>query len=261
MNKPTPFSVWMRSNLKDAYSGLITQDIDFVISRKDNHYLIAEEKLYSTARTGPAQAVIYKMLSDILTDDSNFEGCHKITVNNNKTLYVNQTSTMTLDEFIKNPQKNYLNSYGQTWFDKILDLNMKYLWDGKGTPPTKKTESEHTYKRKSNLLTLLFENKIINDSIDWLFLNYCSGNFVLLSESGEFLEPTTLRILINLEKHNLEPKKAFNPKTKSEYQFLGAYTVKYNENLSKFVINGHELERKDAIRVLNLDDTEIMHYK
>jgi len=31
MKTPSPFSIWVRDNLKDAYSGLITQDIDFII--------------------------------------------------------------------------------------------------------------------------------------------------------------------------------------------------------------------------------------
>jgi len=73
---PTNFSVWMRDNLKDAFCGLITQDIDFVLLNSNDQYFIVEEKNYAGARTGPAQAVIYKMLDDILSTDDSFLGCH-----------------------------------------------------------------------------------------------------------------------------------------------------------------------------------------
>ncbi len=35
--KPSVFSRWMRGHLKDAYSGLITQDIDFFVRNDQNN--------------------------------------------------------------------------------------------------------------------------------------------------------------------------------------------------------------------------------
>src|SRR5690554_2322425 len=103
MKRPTLFSKWMRKHLKDAYSGLITSDIDFIITREDRKYFIVEEKNKIGARTGPAQALIYKMLDQILSNDSEFLGCHKVTVSNDN-VNVNELKTIDLHDFLKTPK-------------------------------------------------------------------------------------------------------------------------------------------------------------
>ena len=264
MKTPSPFSIWMRDNLKDAFSGLITQDIDFIIKKPDSHFLIVEEKLISSARTGPAQAVIYKLLNDILTKDTSFQGCHKVTCDGEK-LFVNQSQTRSLNNFLNDPFHNYLNSYSQTWFEKIIFFNKKFLWDCKGKPYTKKTEIEHSYQRESKFMPLLKKYSIEYTSIDWIFLNYCTGYFALFFEDNfeeKVYEDTTIRNIIkNFESYNKSDKKAYNPKSNSEYHFVGAYQLHHTENFSHFFINDHRITVDDAIRVLNLDSNEIIKFK
>ncbi len=252
MKTPTQFSVWMRTNLKDAFAGLITQDVDFVLTT-NNGYFVVEEKLLSTARTGPAQAVIYKMLDDILSRDKYFLGCHKIVVDSSTRVFLNETMGVTLNSFLMNPKCCYRNRYNQTWFEKILYFKSKALWDGKGTPPVRKTEKEHTFIRESKLSPELEKRGVKVSRIDWIFVNYVSGYFCLLFESDNFkTDRTILRIIDVLEKETPYAS-AYNPKTKVKYKFCGAYRIKYNRDLSLFDINGRELEKKEAIKLLNLD--------
>jgi hypothetical protein len=260
MKVPTSFSLWMRNHLKDAFSGLITQDIDFIIIKPDNHFFFVEEKLFNNARTGPAQAIVYKLLSDILSNDPFFEGCHKITVNTNKTLFVNQYESRQVTEFINNPQKDYRNSFNQTWFEIIINFYLKYLWDCSGSPTVRKTEQEHTAVRKSNLEKILQDNQISFSSIDWIFVNYCSGNFILLFENHEIHESIT-RIINFFENNNSQPNKAVNPKSNAPYKFLGSYNISYKEDFSFFTINGHVVSKHEAIEALNLEKTSILKYK
>lgn len=259
--EPSNFSKWMRTNLKDAYSGLITQDIDFIIKFEKEKYLIAEEKIFSRARTGPAQAVIYKLLSEILENDSNFYGCHKITVNKDETVYINEIKTTTLIDFFSNPRKIYLNSYNETWYDKSLFFNLKYMWDCNGLPKKTKTESERTFSRESNLKELLIKSKIEFSKIDWLFLNYCSGFFAILYEENIDNNITNKRIVEQLEIYNKNDKKVKNPKSKAEYKFLGTYIIKHSKNFDEFYINGIKITKSEAIAVLNLENDKILKYK
>jgi hypothetical protein len=131
---------------------------------------------------------------------------------------------VSFEKFIKNPKNNYINEYGQTWFDKIINFYSKYLWDCYGIPYVQKTEKEHTLKRKSLLENIFLERKIKTSSIDWIFLNYCSGNFAFFFEKAE-VDQTVKNIIKNLEKYNSYSNKVFNPKSKAKYKFLGVYFI------------------------------------
>jgi hypothetical protein len=80
INMKDTFSFWMRTNLKDAYSGLITQDIDFVfISKQKDYFFFIEEKNSYNARVGPAQKVIFKLFNDyLLNNNPKFLGTHTL---------------------------------------------------------------------------------------------------------------------------------------------------------------------------------------
>ncbi len=260
MKVPTNFSLWMRNNLKDAFSGLITQDIDFIITREDKHFFIVEEKNNSQARTGPAQAIMYKLLNDILSYDDFFEGCHKLTMNSNGTCYVNQTSSKDFLNFINNPKENYINGYGQTWFEKIIYFNLKYLWDCKGQPRLQKTEKEHSFQRYSALEKVLENNKISTSSIDWIFLNYCTGNFALFFEN-EKEDHTIKRIIECFQQYNKQLKKAFNPKSNAVYKYMGTYRITYDDKFKEFVINGHRVAQNIAIEAFNLENDTLLRFQ
>jgi hypothetical protein len=257
MGKVTKFSVWMRTNLKDAFSGLITQDIDFILTNNEDRYFIVEEKNYARARTGPAQAIIYKMIDEFLSEDPIFLGCHKATLVHDG-IWLDQTGKVSIDEFMTNPNAFEYNQYGQKWFEKVLYFSMNSLWDGKGTPPIRKTENEHTFNRDSLIENELSRRNIRRARIDWIFVNYVSGYFALFSESNCFDDPIVQRIIQFLENSN---KTVRNPKSNCVYKFLGAYQIDYNNDMSKFCINNYEMDVADAIRILNLDTNEILNCK
>ena len=255
MGAPTKFSQWMRQHLKDAYSGLITQDIDLIIVNAEGKYFITEEKIYATARTGPAQAVIYQMLDEILQADQCFLGCHKATLTRNG-VWLDESQTVSLDEFVQKP-----NAYANgEWYKEVVQDSLRFLWDGKGNPPRKKTEAERTFIRKSALEPLLRREDVEFFGIDWIFVNYVTGNFVLLSENQDFDNPVIQRIISQFEEYNQSSRAVRNPKSKCLYKFLGMYKVEYSEDMSEFWINGNYLDEEDAIRILNLDSNEIEKY-
>ena len=259
MGSPTKFSIWMRNHLKDAYSGLITQDIDFILLNENRKYFIVEEKNYANARTGPAQAIIYKMLDEILSADSEFLGCHKATVEWNG-IWLDQRGKVSMESFLTNPNTHLKNKYNQKWYEQVLYFSMDSLWDGKGIPPTRKTEAEHTFSRESVLAGELLKYNVQRAKIDWIFVNYVTGNFVLLSESDCFDSPIVKRIIDVLDFYNNSGHPVFNPKSKCVYKFLGAYRISYDNSMSNFYINDVKVDVKDAIRILNLDDEEITNF-
>jgi len=257
MNSPNEFSLWMRSNLKNSYSGLITQDIDFIILNNKNQFLIVEEKLYQNARTGPAQAIIYKMLYEILSVDPTFKGCFKISNVIENTGYLNDEKKIIISDLIFNPDK-YLNEFRNIWYEEVITQYLPWLWDCKSPEIQKKTIKENTFSRKSNLKKYLNKNKIKYESIDWIFVNYCSGNFIILNESEEktILKRIT-NIFINHKKSEIPVR---NPKSNSKYNFLGTYNITYEKDFSFFYINNKKVAKEDAIKVLNLDDENIVKY-
>lgn len=259
MRGPSNFSLWMRSNLRDAYSGLITQDIDFVLTRSDNRYIILEEKIYKGARTGPAQAIIFQLLDSYLSHDPFFLGCHKVTLENNDTIYVDDTYSTTLDCFVANPLHRYRNNINQTWFDKIILSNLSFLWDCNGAPRIKKTEQEHSFDRTSKIASLFPRKNLICSSLDWIFVNYCSGYFAFLIEGNGNIQENQLRLL-NFLSENSSNIDIFNPKSNAKYKYLGCYYVEHEDDFETFYINQHKVQRIDAIKALNLENDEIRKY-
>lgn len=254
MKTPSPFSSWMRDHLKDAYSGLITQDIDFVLTFCGN-YFIVEEKLLLNARTGPAQAVIYKMFDDILSKDNKFFGCHKVVVNGPNNVFLDEQKDVNLDFFLLNPYYCYKNTYNQTWFEKIIYFNIRYLWDGKGEPPVRKTEKEHTFNRESKLeIELAKKDDVQQSRIDWVFVNYVSGNYCLLFESDKYLNDPTIQRIISILEKETPTSGAINPKTNVRYHFCGAHKITYNREMTEFQIDGHRYTSEQVIKILNLDE-------
>lgn len=256
MNSPTKFSVWMRSNLKDAYSGLITQDIDFIVKSIDNKIYIIEEKIYKNARTGPAQAIIYKMLKEVLSSLDEFEACIKLSDVSNGKAILNDTSEVKLEElFLGNQENLYTND--PSWFELIIEKNLSYLWDGIGIPPYKKTENERTFFRNSKLISWLEENALEFASIDWIFVNYCTGYFITICESSSKLDSLQQKIVDTLHSSEITSN---NPKSKVQYQYLGNYFIEYSDDFEKIKLNGVDVSSDEAIELLNLFNDEISNY-
>lgn len=253
---PSKFSQWIRQNLKDAYSGLIAQDIDFVIKNSSGDIYFVEEKIFKQARTGPAQAVLYKLINDILKNHKSFTGCYKVVCTGENQLFVNDQYSLDYDFFEK--EKAYFSN-GQ-WYETVITNSLKYLWDGKGNPPCKKTEQERTFLRNSNLSSVLKKLNLKYFSIDWIVMNYVTGNFILLSEKKTSIDADVQNINQMFEDLTVNSG-ASNPKTKVVYEYLGHYVIDYNDAMTQFTLNNQICSSEDIINLLNLDDKKIVNYK
>lgn len=275
------FSVWMRTNLKDAFNGLITQDIDFVIVKKDiskpnffSFYFI-EEKNSQKARVGPAQKIIFKMFDDLLTPQ-----IFRI----EKNLY------KFLGTYILYLLKEYDCENFTIWFKSMLkdrpkhDIDpevLKKLWDCNGIPVKIKTEKERTRYRGS-ILERLFDkcyevytkDIVFIEKIDWIFVNYCSGYFIFLEEltNGEKLTDRKRKFIQTIDSIFNEASKeneitlfAKNPKSKSVYRYLGYYTLSFSktnpDNSHIIILNDKQVKKNDLIKLLNMDTNEILLFR
>ena len=258
------FSLWMRRNLKDAFSGLITQDIDFVfVSKNKDFFFFLEEKNSMTARVGSAQKIIFKLFNDFNYNEKRFYGTYIFYAIKEK-----QTREELLDFIyrIKNKKLTRPNY-------EIDNNELSKLWDCTGTPPIKKTEKERSGYRGSVIKKVLTKDIIDEflfiEPIHWIFVNYCSGNFIFLEEltknsklddkRREFID-----FIDQIFRQNNINSNARNPKSNVRYKYLGYYILKFEntnpDNSPKMYLNNKEISKQELIKVLNLDDDSITAY-
>ena len=253
--QPSRFSKWIRTNLKDSYSGLIAQDIDFFIKNESNKTFVVEEKLYRNAKTGPAQAVIYKMIDQICSSNENFQGVFKISGLSNNTALLNQKKDVKVTSFIGDIENYRVNKNG--WYEDVINKYLPYLWDCNGLPKAgNNTAKENTFKRPSSLAPLLIKNNISHTSVDWIFVNYCSGNFAIFLENTP--NQLTSEFVSMFENYNSGGNDFYNPKSQKKYNYVGFYQLSYSNNFEIFQINNKTLNRNEAVRLLNLDTKDII---
>lgn len=257
------FSYWIRKNLKDAYSGLIAQDIDLVLILKERKkFYFLEEKRSKDARIGPAQKVIFKMFDDFLQGilyGYKFSGTHL--------LYVYEK--ITVQDILKK-----VESREKTDWTAEIKNELSKLWDCTGKPPTKKTQQEKTGMRNSFLWNLINENysDILIEKIDWIFVNYCTGYFILIEEFTRckpFSEKK--RDFINIidsiftDADRINGGKAKNPKSNAPYKYLGYYKLMFSEtgpdNSEYISLNDKQIDKNQLIDLLNLENDSINKYR
>ena len=252
----------MRTNLKDAYSGLITQNIDFAfISEK--FFFFIEEKNSPYARVGPAQKIIFKLFDDfLLLKKPKFLGTYIIYATNE----MPESELKKMIEDIKSsrkPRPNY----------EIERNKLEKLWDCKGKPPLKKTERERSFYRDSVIEKILDDVKkdfLFVGPIHWIFLNYCSGYFIFIEEitnnaeieNGRKNFIDTINSIFANKNNNSNAK---NPKSQAVYKYLGFYQLKFSQthpdNSHEIYLNNRRVSRDELITLLNLDKDDIIHYK
>lgn len=259
------FSYWMRKNLKDAFSGLITQDIDFVfLIPKEKLFFFIEEKNSRHARVGPAQLILFKMFDDLFKSEINgykFLGTLILTILEEKKL---EDLLSEIEKGLKN--RNYY---------KIENYILDRLWDCKGEPRIKKTEQERSGYRGSIIKKIIekysIHQNIYIEKIDWIFLNYCSGNFIFVEEltncennipegKKDFIKIID-EIFTNASEINTSKKIARNPKSNAVYKYLGYYKLVFSntnpDNSEKIFLNSKEIDKNKLINMLNLDNSDI----
>ena len=255
--QPSKFSQWIRYNLKDSFSGLIAQDIDFFIKNKNGQTFVIEEKRNKFAKTGPAQAVIYKLIDEVCSFNTSFQGVLKITDISENFGFLNQTTNVDIVNFLEYPKSIY--DLKNQWYENIITNALPYLWDCTGIPKTgRNTAPERTFIRNSNLAPLLTANGFKYTTIEWIFVNYCSGNFAFFYESKP--DDLTLEFIEMFKRYDYKNNVIFNPKSNKNYNFLGHYLINYEADFSKFKLNENTINKNDAITILNLDNDSILDY-
>ncbi|GAB6066460.1 hypothetical protein JCM9492_15550 [Aquifex pyrophilus] len=264
------FSYWMRYNLKDAYSGLITQDIDFVILDKERKvFLFLEEKNSRKARLGPAQKVIFDMFDKLFRFTQplgyRFLGTHILYV------YKHHTRQEIIREICRKIRRYTYKNYELP--QEVIDK----LWDCRGNPPIKKTERERSGYRDSllqGIINPLNNEKRIVRKIDWIFLNYCSGYFIFLEERNRYRQGVEDRdvsfmsiidsIFSEASRINERENFAQNPKSGAIYKYLGYYVLNFsntNPDNSEITLNEVRVDKDTLKELLNLDKDKILEYR
>ncbi len=119
-------------------------------------------------------------------------------------------------------------------------------------------------------------NGLIAQDIDWIFVNYCTGNFIIVEEKTKRstasckTNPAQTVIFKMLDeaftifsKVNQKHKLSKNPATGKEYIYRGAFIIEFiggtdPENSSKIFVNGKEIEKERLKELLNLENDELL---
>lgn len=250
----------MRENLKSATEGLITQDIDYVVFLKGNRFFLVEEKTHPKAKVSPPQAVIAQMLTEIFSRVSkDFLGYFLVYALEGEEPYVklNGNNHVKFSKLIALLSGGGGVSYNN-WFDRLIQENFDFLWDCNGQPRAVRTQSERTNIRPTNLVHFIRDLSLEYLTIDWIFVNYCKGYFVLIQESK--INCTLRQIDRYLRYYNRLGNPVRNPKSGANYKYLGLYHINFNPFSGKHFLNGKFLNEEELIKVLNLDGSDIIRY-
>lgn len=270
----------MRDNLISSFEGLITQDIDYILFNTNKWLFFIEEKNSLTANINVAQSVIFKLINDFINNS-----------NNNK-LWILLIYYISDDEIYINPKiiKNVTKKW--EWFfinkshsDKINKQEfIRFLNSDEAFDITKKTDFfdiviDWFYDRLNDCTKKVFSNtreertnyrwtKITDfiwskSKIDWIFVNYCSWNFIIIKE----VPKSNWNYIFNwVEKEIYEWFNKFlylrwewvkNPKSKKTYNYLWLFILEFSnttpDNSEKIWLNNIEINKKDLKDFLNLN--------
>jgi len=284
------FSEWMRDNLLNSWQGLITQDIDWLVF--DNNlesFVILEEKNSENAKVNIGQAIIFKFLNEflLLQDIITFKGSYLVYALGNGNIYINPKlerdgnkwrykvknleqplNIENFKEFICINLEQLKNAYYRDWWNPIVNELVHNLYDCSGNPPDFPTRTERTGYRGTNLCNICSNMK----KIDWIFVNYCTGYFILLEEktysNGNYqpnqherdLISRIDRIFCESNAVNLESKIVRNPRSNSLYQYIGYYLLEFDNttpgNSQNIWLNHEHISIEDLNNFLNLNSQD-----
>ncbi len=241
----------MRDHLKPATHGLISQDIDYVVFLNDDRFFLAEEKTSERARVSPPQAVIAKMMSDILAKvTEGFLGYFLIYAISEECTRVRLRDVeRDFHSFIRGVRAG--ETFISNWFEEVIEENFDRLWDCRGRSAGSKTASERSGSRPSNLGKVLDNYSLEHFTVDWVLLNYCTGYFILITESG--INRRLIYIDHLLRRYNESEEKAFNPKSGATYEYLGLYSLEFHPNDEDIRLNGRSVSEEELVYLLNLE--------
>ena len=241
----------MRDHLKPATHGLISQDIDYVVFLDEDRFFLAEEKTSERARVSPPQAVIAKMMSDVLAKvTEGFLGYFLIYSSAEGQTYVRLgKERRDFGGFLKGLRAG--ETLSSNWFEEVIERNFDRLWDCKGKPAVSRTAYERSGARPSNLGNILERYSLEHITVDWVLLNYCTGYFILITETE--VNQRIKHIDDLLLRYNRRKDKASNPKSGATYEYLGLYRLEFHPNGEDIRLNGRSVSEEELVNLLNLE--------
>ncbi|XRP97453.1 hypothetical protein ACO3UB_02760 [Methanocaldococcus sp. 16A] len=290
---PSEFSKWMRNNLLASWKGLITQDIDVVIFDDSlSSFILIEEKNSSKATVRVAQAICFKMLDEFLNlqNKCKYCGSYLIYYLSDNEIYINPklkqkerkwSYTLDLDgnnlQIDKNALINLICSnftglckiHKKDWFSFIISNHIEGLYDCKSSRKSG-THEERSQWRGSKILNLCNHNRMKN--INWIFINYCTGYFILIEErcesNGDYKPNPAESKLIdkindifytanNINQSLPDDKKVKNPKSEVPYEYLGYFLLEFDgegpESSNNIYLNHKPISKDKLKEFLNLN--------
>ena len=143
------------------------------------------------------------------------------------------------------------------------------------------TRPENTYQRSLDFSGWIRKNLknssngLIVQDIDWIFVNYFTGYFILIEEkthrySGSSYTSPAQTVILKMLNDLLEiasesnkiSKKVCNPATNQAYSFKGSFILEFikgtdPDNSSAIFLNGQSIIKNDLINLLNLEENSI----
>ncbi len=163
------------------------------------------------------------------------------------------------------------------WFTPIIREKWDILWDCRQPISQRKTEAERSGVRPSILnekLKDLDSQTLRIKNIHWIFVNYCSGYFLLLeehesehdvvlSDSEKQMVAYIHHLFKKADAENRLKKMAKNLKSGSLYQYLGYHLLEYEHSaltqICNVRLNHQPIDLETLTNILNLESDNAAH--
>lgn len=287
----------MRTNLLSAWRGLITQDIDLIAFDNNlNSFILIEEKNKPYAPISISQAICFKMLDELLNLQIQCHYCGSYLIyyikesTNDEKIWINPPlvrgrefsykmgNTDNISSLDKKGLTNLIynssgfshleHTYRNNWYQDVVNAFVNKLWDCGEIPPYEGTKKERSMYRNS----YIYEPSENMKNINWIFINYCTGYFILIEEKqdsdGNYMPNSDEsqmmdkihKIFIDANNTNLslsDNEKVKNPRSKKPYEYLGYFLLEFEgkgpEDSDNIYLNHQKITKEDLITFLNLN--------
>lgn len=267
------FSWWIRSKLKSSWAGLIAQDIDFMLPIDGELFVLEEKNLTRQAGFAPVQQVVFDMFERLSKNavDKVYAGAFLVRITSEEVRLSDLLGALR-----KAKTKGYCRRGEQLSVRKFTGIDPKLeerLWDCKGVPKGSGTRRERSNYRGSIIGRIRgIELKPVEKGL-WIFLNYCSGFYILVKEEADNKvggNKSLLKWIDNLfhfwDEKNRERKRIRNPKSGALYRYLGLYRINFGGGRSpagagSIYLNDIRVSEEKLKDLLNLESDRIKIYR
>jgi len=140
------------------------------------------------------------------------------------------------------------------------------------------TRQEQTFQRDLNFSQWIRKNLknsfkgLISQDIDWIFVNYCTGYFIIVEvkthskeDTATLPAQTVILKMVNeffekASKINMSASFSINPATNVSYRFIGTFLLSFSgkdpDDSEKIYLNNKIISKEDLKKILNLDSAD-----